>query len=400
MVQLTRSERAAISELLSCVAEAIHRHDEVDPSYANKTKLQKLLYLSIDEFDLPITHSWYLAGAVVPTETATPAELRTAFDRLANTDGPGVDATGDTDAAEMDSGSATSWPQASPASPTEELVGADEVDDDIKHPDTGADVDTTAKSTEEDTIDPILFSVAPSDPDDSTDDGPLTIIHDRRDNIIDFYESILPEVWKQNTMRFLQNFYLEHAPEAYGDFYVQSTHLRTRLRDIELTIEAHINGNQPNQSIPELVNQAGLDISDLHYTVRSSETLATTFNLVVRGTDLIEDGLMMLEQRTPEELNRDDLAVVQSMQEFFYYYVWRYPCLIISRETATGPGADALREQRQHRLNTFEKKLEREIDRFEEELKTAGLLPDHTDYPSREDEIEQMISGLSKQYME
>lgn len=399
MVQLARSERAAIGELLSCIAEAIDRHDEIDPTYANKTKLQKLLYLSIDEFDLSITHSWYLAGAVVPTEAATPADLQTAFDRLPYTDSPKEDAIRDADTAEMDDSLAASRPKEESSPPAEELVGADEVDDSFEQLDTETGADSTTKSAEEDTIEPILFSITPSNSDNSIDGDSLTIIRDRRNDIIDFYEYVLPEVWKQNTMRFLQNFYLEHAPEAYRDFYVQSTHLRTRLRDIERAIEALLNDNEPNQSIPELVKQAGLDISDLHYTVRSSETLASTFDCVVQGTNLIEDGLMMLEQQTPEALDQEKLAVVQSMQEFFYYYVWRYPCLFISRETAAGPGADALRKQRQRRLDTFEEELKREMERFEEELEIAGLLPDYTDYPSRDDELEQAISDLSEQYL-
>lgn len=395
MVQLTRDEHAAVGELLTCVAEALDHHDDIDPTYANKTKLQKLLYLSIDEFDLPITHSWYLAGAVVPTEAATPSDLQTAFDRLPRTDSPGDT---DAEAAVKESEPTESGPQEDSSPVAEELVGADEVDD-SEQLDTRTRAELTADSAGEDTIDPILFSSTHSKPDDSFSEGSLTIIRGRREDIVDFYESILPEVWEQNTMRFLQNFYLEHAPEPYRDFYVQSTHLRTRLRDIELAIEAHLEGNRPNQSIPDLVKQTELDISDLHYTIRSSETLSSTFGSVVRGTNLIEDGLMMLEQQTPEELDHEKPAVVQSMQEFFYYYVWRYPCLIVSRETATGPESNALWEQRQRRLNTFEEELEQEIERFEKELETAGLLPDYTDYPSRHDEVEQTMSELSEQYL-
>jgi len=201
-------------------------------------------------------------------------------------------------------------------------------------------------------------------------------------------------------MRFLQNFYLEHAPAAYRDLYVQSTHLRTRLRDVETVVKTITEGEQPTQSLDELVDGIGLDVSDLHCSIQSSEDLQATFDDFVRGTDLIEDGLLMLSNRSPDELEPGHVETVQSMQEFFFYYVWRYPCLYISRETATGPSAESLRSDRTDRLADFEDELQEEADRFERELAQAGLIPDYTDYSPPDDDVTETISSLADNYIE
>lgn len=396
MVQLTDVELELVDELLKCIAEAMAQLENINPEYANRTKLQKLLYLSIDGFGLPVTYSWYLAGAVLPGNAGTLNSLDSAFDDLPETETPMIEESSDGSSSHNERG---------PESTGDEDIFED-VDDTAVLDDTLLDstVETESSSridegaAESTDIDPILFTNLGTD--DTTNppeqDGG---IGDRRREIVDFYVTVIPEVWHQNTMRFLQNFYLDHAPPKYRDLYVQSTHLRTHLQDIEM-VAAHPEENQPNQSIPELVKATGLEISDLHCTIRSSETLSTTFDGFVRGTDLIEDGLMMLAQLAPNELEREHIAVIRSMQDFYYYYVWRYPCLIISQETATGPSEEILRESRNQQLTEFEMKLERHVEHFEQELADAGLKPDHTDYPSSDDDVETMINVLADHYID
>lgn len=372
MVQLSPKEQTLVEDLLACVAEAMRRRDDINPTYASKTKLQKLLYLAIDEFDLPLTYSWYLAGAIVPGDGATPAGLQSSFDDVAGPSEPSLS----TDEPGTTSNAATS------------TDASDEFSDFLN---------SVTPREEDDSIDPVLFSPAT---DGKPDPSTPAEIDDRRADIVDFYEGKLPDVWYQNTMRFLQNFYLEHAPAPYRDLYVQSTHLRTRLRDVENTVMAHLDGDEPTQSLADLNDAIGLDISDLHCTIRSTESLSETFDGFVRGTGLIEDGLLMLTKRSPDELDQEHLAAVKSMQDFFYYYVWRYPCLIISRDTATGPSAESLRAKRVERLAEFEDELRREADRFEEELAEAGLKPEYADYPSPDSDVTETITSLSDHYLE
>lgn len=396
MVQLSPAERTLVDELLSCIAEAMTRLDEVDQAYASKTKLQKLLYLAIEEFDIPLTYSWYLAGAVVPDDAATPGALQTAFDELPGGETPSISSDDKNHPAADESSMEWNMQQirvdiysstSAQSAPAEDIIGAD-------------DSNSPEKTTEPDTtVDPVLFS------DTSTpggDDRPTagSSLGDSRDEVVDFYEATIPDVWHQSTMRFLQNFYLEYAPPAYRDLYVQSTHFRTRLRELETIVNDQVKDGEPTDSVDGAVQAAGLDVSDMHCTIQASDSLSPTFDAFVEGTDLIEDGLMMLAKRSPNALDTEHVTAIHSIQEFFYYYVWRYPCLVVSQETATGPSAEELRTNRQRRLTNFEAELQRETEEFEQELANVGLVPDYTDYAAPDDEVEEIINELADQYLE
>jgi hypothetical protein len=387
MVQLSTTEHALVDDLLECLAVAMDRTPDADPAYANKTKLQKLLYLAVDEFDLPLTYSWYLAGAVVPGDPVSPAGLATAFDSLPSPDQPGLE-----ESASPSDHSETRVPQPK----TDELDEFEDANVDVSY-----NVGTDEATDSDRSLDPVMFSdsvidSADTGPDPDTDD----VLADRRDDIIDFYAQTLPDVWHQNTMQFLQNFYLSHAPDEYQDIYLQSTHLRTRLREVEQAIEATLADEAVPQDLDALVKAVGLEVSDLHYSIRKSDSLAATLELVVRGTDLIEDGLLMLSKLDPEELTPQHREVVVEMQEFFYYTVWRLPCLIISQETATGPSADKLRAQRQETLTSFDDRLREKCDAFERTLERTGLKPGYADYDLRDDEVGETAAKLTEKYFE
>jgi hypothetical protein len=380
MVQLSTTEHALIDDLLECLAIAMDQREDINPAYANKTKLQKLLFLAIEEFDLPLTYSWYLAGAVVPSDPVSPAGLQSAFDDLPSTDQPEATASEPASVWNDDGKSST---------------------DDPEIQETVADFKSRLRTADSEmAVDPILFSDTPSEAASQSDSVAQDEVGNQRDEIIDFYERKLPDVWRQNTMQFLQNFYISYAPEQYRELYLQSTHLRTRLREVEQVVTAHLEDDQPDQGLEELAKAVGLEISDLHYSIRKNESLSATLDQFVRGTDFIEDGLMMLSQVEADEVTETHREVVQEMQEFFYYSVWRLPCLVISQETATGPSAETLRAKRQEELVSFDERLRRRCRKFEQTLERADLKPSYTDYEHPDDEISQHAEKLTQEYLE
>lgn len=351
MVHLTETESDLVEQLLDDLATAIDDVPDVDPAYANKTKIQKLLYFAIDEFDLPVTYSWYLAGAVVPDRSIGPSSL------------PGLDVTTD--------------------SPPEPTIG-------------GADDETESATEDASTIDPILFT-------DTAASSPLTDLGEyvSRDDLIAFYRRLLPDVWHEETMRFLQNFYQETAPERYRLLYIESTHLRTHLSDLTAAVECHLADEAPTRSIAETRRALELSISDFHYYLRGDENLRETFDAVVDGTDLIEDALMMLAERPPADYTRAHLDAVRRLQDFFFYYVWKYPCLRISQTTATGPRADELRAEHAAEFETFEDVLRDERAALASTLVDVGLQPGPNDYPPVDDQrLAETLSDLSTEYLE
>lgn len=357
MIRLTNTESTLVEELLECVSEAINRADGISPQYANKTKLQKLLYFAIEEYDLPITYSWYLAGAVVPDTGITPASLESpqSAQTGASSPGPGSD------------------PDAFDAS-----------------------VDESQAS--EAVIDPIMFS----DSTDTSADTPGSVFElVDRSTLIDFYVSKLPDVWSQNTMRFLQNFYQEVAPPEYRSLYIESTHLRTHLNELVEAVDSHTMGDEPTTSVDELEIRLGRTISDFHYYLRDSQELRETFPLVVRGTDLIEDAVSTLVTTDRAEYTAEHVRTLEELQDFFYYYVWRYPCLRISSRTAIGPSAETLANKHRRSFQQFPDQFRTAYRDTAETVRAAGLSPDPVaPVDSDEDEIAQTLADLSMEYLE
>jgi hypothetical protein len=436
MVQLTAAERALVDDLLECLELAIERDESVNRRYANKTKLQKLLCLAIEEFDLPITYSWYLAGSVVPDDPVDPTTL-SGPQGLAGPNGPSgpamdtpADVDADADAAQ------------SASSPTPGDEGFDP--DDAVPSDPLSKDEPDDESDESVTINPVLFADEDPTPDDGSDDDPeepdedhtliesptadydanlnpaapsasadaaagpsgpgggdLTAYVDDHQSVVDFYTKVLPGVWHQQTMRFLQHFYRNHAPSQYRSLYLTSIHLRTHLLDAEDTVRAHLAGDSPGRSLSEIRQNVELEISDLHYHLQANDQLARTLDPVMTGTTIIEDAVLMLEQAGPDELTPAHLSAVQSLQEFFYYHVWRLPCLIISRETATGPQAEHLRAQRDGRLTRFADELDRECTAMRQELSEPGLVPAAGDVPLPKDEtLRDQLADLTEEYLQ
>lgn len=385
MVTLTNHESELKDQLLDALEETIEDIPTVDMEYATKTKIQKLLYYAINEFDIPITYSWYLAGAVVPDRSIGPESLQTARSEPSGPSAPG------------------------PTSGNiEEIDSAEQnpiIDDESE--------DETVTDEEEDdspTIDPIMFTEYSDHTEENKYTTPDSISslntpgltdYVTHDELTSFFQVLIPRVWREQQMRFLQNFYQEMAPDEYRLLYIESTHLRTHLAELIELIEAQLNGESPKKSIESLRESIELSISDFHYQLRKNDTTAETFDIVVEGTDLLEDAILGLDQLEKDKFTQNHLELLQELKSFFFYYVWRYPCLLISEETATGPKADELRQQRRNQYETFEKQVQKKQSELSEKLDDAALLPGANEYPTIEDaQIRETLTDLSSEYLE
>lgn len=358
MVTLTEHESELIEELLAVLEESIEELPSVDLEFANKVKVQKLLFFAIDEYDLPITYSWYLAGAVVPNRDIGPQSLQ--------------------------------GPQNEPTGPTAPSLSSQSIDD--------SSIDA-ADSSDSEEIDPIMFSQTESEQSE-TPPYDLTeyVSHAELDR---FFRQQVPEVWQDKTMRFLQNFYQAKAPEQYRLLYIESTHIRTHLRELRDVLNQYVDGETPDTDIEAIRDSIELSISDLHYYLRQNEELNETFEIVVEGTDLIEDVIMCLDNMDSSAYTQKHVTAVESLKEFFFYYVWKYPCLQISQITATGPQAEALTQRRKQTYETFDEDVLDQRSKLSEELSSLGLVPSYDDYLDIDDkQLGETLNDLSTEYLE
>jgi hypothetical protein len=387
MTSLSNTESALIEELLDCIGEALERTEGVSREYANKTKLQKLLYFAIDEYDLPITYSWYLAGAVVPDTSIGPSSLPSPR----SPPSPSASRSVDESAAEDVAGS------------FDDVMNsiADDFDSSVETEES-AQPDSEDESQADDDappIDPIMFTGSIGSP--GTDDGISSVFEVvSRSTFVDFYTNVVPEVWSQNTMRFLQNFYQETAPPEYRSLYIESTHLRTHLQEVIDTVDARCAGDEPSQSVKELELQLGRTISDVHYYLRGIDELRETLPLVTRGTDLLEDAVAVLRTLDPSEYTEAHVSALEQLKDFFYYQVWRYPCLRISATTATGPSGDELASEHRAAYDRFPEQFEDAYRESVSAVRAAGLYPEPLNQlESTDDSIARKLTDLSSEYL-
>jgi hypothetical protein len=383
MTCLSNTESALVEELLECIGVALARTDGVSQEYANKTKLQKLLYFAIEEYDLPITYSWYLAGAVVPDTSIGPSSLPSP-DAPAS---PGVPEAADRpvdDGSESTVDPAPSEP--APASEPPAQPGSEDA------PETTDDPPS---------LDPIMFTGSHGSP-DGHENGITSVFEVvPQSTLVDFYTTVIPNVWSQNTMRFLQNFYQETAPPAYRALYIESTHLRTHLQDIIDTVEAHRTGAEASQSVAELEPQLGRTVSDFHYYLRGIDEVRETLTLVTRGTDLLEDAVAVLRTLDRSEYTEAHVSALGQLKDFFYYQVWRYPCLRISAATARGPSAEAVASEHQASFNRFPERFEEAYRTSEAAVRNAGLYPDpQVRLEPTDDSVARKLTDLSDEYLQ
>lgn len=382
MVTLTTYETDLIDQLLDVLEETIEDISTVDIKFANKTKIQKLLYYAIDEFDIPITYSWYLAGAVVPDRSIGPDSLQNSSTTPSEPDGPKISAGSDSIGAEDNN-------------PSADAKIGDEVEN------SSESIDPVMFTEFSDQTEDNMFSEDTHGGSDDPDIDPELSTYVDRDELASFYKTLLPDVWREQTMRFLQNFYQEMAPEQFRLLYIESTHLRTHLTELISVIEDQVNGRQSSKSVKSLRESIELSISDFHYHLRKDKTLGQTFDVVIEGTNLVEDAIMCLDRIKSEDINETHLNLLKKLKEFFFYYVWKYPCLLISEKTATGPKADDLRDERRNEFETFPRRLKNKRAEISNELAEADLLPGPTDYPSFEDnQMSETLTDLSTEYFE
>ncbi|AXR80716.1 hypothetical protein AArcMg_0694 [Natrarchaeobaculum sulfurireducens] len=293
---------------------------------------EKLIFFAIKEFDLPITYSWYLAGAA------------TAIGGDDMSQGP------------------------SPGPEFGELRATQAESDDVRE---YRDFFTSGELMPDYTLKDIWWT--------ATDEF-----------LLDFYDEFVPE-----------------ECEEYHDIYTSSTKLRAKLKNLNEMLRTESehatlsNFDAGTQGVLDRSdeNEIRYLVSDVHMDLASTESVEQTVGAVSLGTDLIEHVLTQLTRE--DSLSSEQRAMVNRLSNFFYYWVWKYPALCISVETATGPNALSRKVDHLSEYDGFDEKLKRKIKRVTQQCEDVGLLPDtgaHTE--ALDEDTAAGLHGLTKEFID
>lgn len=196
-----------------------------------------------------------------------------------------------------------------------------------------------------------------------------------------FPDYTLRDIWFTNRFEFLRDYYRELAPDKYRELYVHSLDLRQQLWELTNLIET----SRTNASLGDFggssvglldrstENEFRYVVSDFHMDLSEIEELNWLKKDVIQGTDMLERVYSKLTHL--ESISLEQEMLLNDMHDFFYDYVWKYPALAISAETAEGPNAEALSRRRLIELNGFDTRLHAETTELKDQALQLELLP-------------------------
>lgn len=236
--------------------------------------------------------------------------------------------------------------------------------------------------------------------------------NDRVRDLRDYFRSAefipgytLREIWFTDKFEFLRDYYRELAPEKYRDIYIHSLELREQLWNLNEVL----NTESENQSLGDFgagVSDTLLEssseerirylVSDYQLDLAEIDELSPIKKDVIRGTDVIERILSKLTRLESTSVEQRTL-IKKDLHDFFYYYVWKYPALAISVDTAAGPNANALRQKRLIEFDGFDEQLNGEIDDISRHARELGLFPEANEPISDESKRSSYLHKLVKE---
>lgn len=302
MDKLLRSIELAVNEVLDDPGRAITRLEQ-----------EKLCYFAIEEFDIPVTYSWYLAGAC----TKISGEPSAATNRL-NT-------------------------------PSTSLQEDNGEESDVRR---YRNYFTSTEFIPDYTLRDIWFT-------------------NKYEFLRDFYEHCAPEEYLD---LYLASTNIREQLENIDDIVQQET-TNYSLSEWSTDSDDGILSESDDGILSESDEQEfRLLISDLHIEMSEIDDLTETISVVTRGTDVLEQVFAQLT--TLDSISIEQAVVLNDLAAYFYYDVWRYPALYISTRTAEGPNDYHLNGEHATIFTEFHEDLLSQANRMRNRCIEADLYPD------------------------
>ncbi|MCU4802395.1 hypothetical protein OB920_18625 [Halobacteria archaeon HArc-gm2] len=237
---------------------------------------------------------------------------------------------------------------------------------------------------------------------DVRESGVFTVTFDEIVNFFeqgDFTPGLTEESWYASDLEFLSSFYEQHAPDDYRELYLGNIELRQNLdsaiRELEET-----RSDSPDPVIQvEDYEEIGRAAARVHLGVIRGPALGQTLDELRQFTNLVEDAFLVLSQTNTGEVTGDQLELLCDLRDVYNEWVWEYPALLMSKETAQGPNASTLRKWSSQKHFSVEDNLQDKIEEVEQSCSAVGLKPTSSQYPDHDDEVETIGRRIALQAM-
>lgn len=333
------SEDQILETVMGGLRAAIADMDIKDPwQYSSDIKLQKLTYLAVERFELNVTYSWYLAGAMVANERVSVNIQR----EEANTSGH----------------------------VQENQVSLE-------------DVNTNSTFLPGQYLDS-----------DSPSSGPSK--HEIKQfylhKIDDVWQSqeakreldTLESIWYTKGREFLETFYQELAPPKYKQLYLSSLRFRNLLSDISEALETN-NHNSTQSSlanfglattIPDRVDELSNVADNIMFEIESQSEFETCVEPFNAFFELVLDIYKELVGSSLDELPSQIGKLFDQFESFYYQTTWKLAATVIGNRTATGPRANMIAQSHMNDHKSLQEKYPDAWSKLVSRCESLGILTD------------------------
>lgn len=215
----------------------------------------------------------------------------------------------------------------------------------------------------------------------------------------DFTPGLTEESWYASDLEFLSSFYKQYAPDEYKELYLGNIELRQSLDSAIRELEETRSDSSDPVIETEAYEEVGRAAARIHLGVMHGPSLSQTLDELRQFTNLVEDAFLVLSQTKSGEVTRDPVNLLCDLRDVYNEWIWEYPALLMSKETAQGPNASTLRKWSSQKHFSVEDNLHKKIDEAKQSCSAVGLTPTSSQYPDHDDEVKTIGRRIGLQAM-
>lgn len=221
------------------------------------------------------------------------------------------------------------------------------------------------------------------------------------------YSSIsksMDELWFMDINELLSRHYSQKAPERYKRLYIENNILLTTNKAVKESQNKNLTSllNWSNAINYSYYCQASKSISKIHVEMASKQEFEGIIDNYISLTDLFEGIYLRLDilYSSNSRLPRKVKDFLIKFDDIYYYEIWKYPALIVSKNTMKGIRKKECIALCEDNLKSANEKMEATIENVGEKADDLGLVPTSTDLESADRELYTQNENNSRQFME
>lgn len=201
----------------------------------------------------------------------------------------------------------------------------------------------------------------------------------------------IDELWFMDINELLKRHYSQKAPDRYRKLYIVNNVLLSTNKLVKDSLDRHEMSllSWSNAINYNYYSQASKCVSKLHVELASKYEFREIIDEYISLTDLFEGIYLRVDilynsQKGLSEKVKDFLI---QFNDTYYYKVWKYPALIISKCTMMGVRKDECVAWCDDQLRTANEDMQVTIEKVGEEADNLGLVPTSSDLENVDTEL-------------